>query len=79
MPVSGITTSSVAAKYTPPPAQQQPAKAQQKTFATDTVSISQQALQAQQAQQVSTNSNTNVQGTMSSGNGSVSAKSTGKA
>ena len=46
MSVSGITSSSVAAAYTPPPAQQtQQAKAPQQTPKTDTVSISKQALQ----------------------------------
>jgi hypothetical protein len=84
MPVSGISSSTVAAKYAPPSNQQKVlAKTTQKSQATDTVSISQQAskkaLQAQQAQQFSSYGNAKVQGATSSNNGSAGAKLTGKA
>lgn len=45
MSVSGISSGSVAAAYTPPPAQQQTAKAPQKAPVADTVSLSKQAQQ----------------------------------
>ncbi len=43
--ISGVTTGNVISVYTPPPAQQQAAKAPQQTPKTDTVSISKQAQQ----------------------------------
>jgi hypothetical protein len=45
MSVSGISSGSVVASYTPPPAQQQAAKASQQAPKTDTVTISKQAQQ----------------------------------
>ncbi|HIJ96658.1 MAG TPA: hypothetical protein HPP94_13150 [Desulfuromonadales bacterium] len=87
MPVSGISTSSAAAKYAPAPPQQQAlAQTPQKKRTTDTVSISQQAAlkaqqaqQSQQAPQLSTYGNATTQGTMNSSTGNASAKLTGKA
>jgi hypothetical protein len=48
MSVSGVTSSSVAAAYTPPPQQTQQAKAPQQAPKTDTVTISKQAQQLSQ-------------------------------
>ena len=45
MSVSGVTSSSIAATYTPPPVQQQPAKSAQQAPKTDTVNLSKQAQQ----------------------------------
>jgi hypothetical protein len=43
MSISAISSSNVAAVYTPPPVQPQPAKAPQKATVADTVTISKQA------------------------------------
>jgi len=73
MLVSGISSSNVAATYTPPPAPQQTAKVSPKAISADTVTIS------KQAQQLVADGDTRAQEVSESGAEKASEARVGKA
>jgi anti-sigma28 factor (negative regulator of flagellin synthesis) len=73
MSISAISSSNLAATYTPPVQHQQPAKAPQKAHTADTVSIS------KQAQQLASDGDTQAQEVRESGAEKVTEKLRGKA